>query len=130
MNSTVTHAWTGNNNSDPISVSYIIDGDLVAIDANLVLRDEVDVELQWSSGKLNALFIHCPMEARLRFNYNTTPQDFEVAEGGVFQWDIGSGITCPLTGAINNLRITRLNPTEGADDDDIVRIRINKDSTP
>lgn len=129
MTSTASHSWIGNNNSDPLNYTIQIAGDLAGIDADMSGDDEVDVEISWLTGKLNQIFIYCPIELRLRFNYTTTPQDFYPAEGGVFQWDIGSGIDCPVTGNVLNLRITRLNPSEGAADDDVVRIRYNKDAT-
>lgn len=127
MTSTVVHGWLGNNNSDPVSVSYQVEGDVSGVDANMSGLDVVDVEVQWLSGKINQVFIHCPFEATLRFNHDTSPQDFEVMEGGVFHWDVKCGYPCPAAGDINNLRIFRNNPSEGGGG--TVTIRLNKDAT-
>lgn len=129
MISTASHSWIGASNSDTLAYSTRITGDLAGIDADLANDDEVDVEISWLTGKLNQIFIYCPIEVRLRFNYTTTPQDFYPEEGGIFQWDISSGIPCPVTGNVLNLRITRMNPSEGANDEDIIKVRYNKDAT-
>ncbi len=130
MTSTVTHGWLGNNNSDPLSYSLQIIGDLTSISVDMSNDDEKDVQISWTSTYLNALLIHTPFAARLRFNYSTSPQDFDTIAGGVFAWDIASGIPVPVTGDCLNLRITRLNPSDGSSSDDIVEIRMNKDATP
>lgn len=131
MESTITHAWTGNNNSDPQSSSIAIEGDLFAVDVDLNEVDERVAEVQWSSGKLRAIWIDCPVEVILTFNWDTSPQTFEPLEGGVFQWDMASGIDCPVTGAVNNLRVTRTNPSaQDPTTNNIIKVRWNKDATP
>ncbi len=125
-----TIGWSGPGLSSPIAFNIQVVGDLIITDANLNNLDQIDVELSWLEDKVNVICIASPFDCTLRFNYDTTPQNFEMIGGGAFYWDITSGIPCPVTGVCANLRIIRSNPSDAEVGDEIVNIRVNKDATP